>query len=140
MEDLEVLCRECHSAHHDAERFTGKQSSKKRRGIHRRAIHGRLKKKHLDILAKEFPDIGAGLFSAITYWRDDIANRATELLGCNYIHGKTKRATLSLKRCGSDRRKYIAQPSRNEKFMDIHDESQWKKLASLKELSFVAAC
>lgn len=137
--DLEILCRDCHSAHHDAERFIGKQSSKKRRGIHRRAIHGRLKKKHLDILSKEFPDVGAGLFSAITYWRDDIANRAAELLGCNYIHGKTKRAEMNLKRCSSHRNKYVSQPVRNEKFVNIYDESYWKKVASLKELCFVAS-
>lgn len=89
LEDLEVLCRDCHIAHHDAERSGVRE--KGRRIIHRRAIYDKLTAKHAEILFKEFPNAGSDLFYIINYGDQEIADRAAQLLGFSYAYGQLAR-------------------------------------------------
>jgi hypothetical protein len=93
MEDLEVMCRECHKAHHEAERFTSRPRGI--RTIHRRAIFGRLTPKHIGILQDEFNLTGKSLFVEINYGPTELADRAAQLLGCEFAWGKQPRSVGS---------------------------------------------
>lgn len=84
MDDLEVLCRDCHEAHHSVDKTSGR---KQIRGIHKRSIFGRLSQKHKDVLLLQFPDIhnGNDLFIAINSPSENqVAEAAAKLLGCGY--------------------------------------------------------
>lgn len=93
MEDLEVLCRPCHEAHHRAERATrNKPTTKEPRSINRRAIFQYLTGPQKDKLIKDF-----GLAS-----RSDLSLRlgqtqsnhltitAARMLGFDLFHGQTR--------------------------------------------------
>lgn len=87
MEDLEVLCRECHKAHHAAEKIAGGGRRRKARGIHRRAISHLLTAKHLKILRGLFPDMYTDKYVAINCGDPQVAHKAAELLGFDYAYG-----------------------------------------------------
>lgn len=81
MDDLEVLCRECHEAHHSVDKVAGKR---RKRGIHRRAIYYKLNDKHVSALRERFKF--GDLLSALTFGDPDIAREAARMLGC-YAYG-----------------------------------------------------
>lgn len=85
MEDLEVLCRECHEAHHDAEKCSSRGSGI--RMIHRRAIYDKLTGKHVKILLTEFPNLGSNVYMIINFGPIGFSDRAAQLLGFDYARG-----------------------------------------------------
>jgi len=91
MEDLEVLCRECHEAHHRAERAT-KSCQKKTRSIHRRAIFQYLTITQKDKLIKDF---GCSSYGDLAYKilhsdRHQLILAAVKILGFDKFHGNPK--------------------------------------------------
>lgn len=132
MEDFEIMCRDCHDAHHGAARCV-KLRAGKRRGIHRRAIRPALNRKHVSILRSEFPDSG-NLYSALSYGKIQIAQRAAGLLGFDYVFGTPKQKSETAPELPRKTRLY-----RKLQFTDGQgfkvDESKFsrKKLASLKD-------
>jgi hypothetical protein len=145
MEDFEIMCRECHEAHHRAERYGGKRKSKERRGIHRRAIFSALSRKHIKILFEEFPNIGRP-FAAIAYGDAAIADRAAKLLGFDYAYGDATRKKKpdprwpvrppsSFRRNNEHFNKL--QPSGYQGFVIDENPNKWKKLDSIKALCLV---
>lgn len=89
MEDFEILCRECHEAHHRAARAAGRR--RKRRGIHRRAIFPALTKKMKQKLCADFQVPEKELFAAINYGSNDlICLDAIRMLGMDYVFGRPR--------------------------------------------------
>ncbi len=131
MEDLEVLCRECHEAHHEAERFS--RGGKGIRMIHRRAIHPRLTEKHAKILFDEFPGSGSDLFMIINYGPTYFADRAAELLGFNFAYGKIPRQKESVISDIYDENNDTQHHISNQ-FKYDNNRNRWKKLVSLQEI------
>jgi len=87
MEDLEVLCRECHEAHHALDAVARTPKSR-RRTIHRRAIFDKLTAKHVMALWNRYPRIknNKDLFIAINKTgRNKVAEDAAYMLGCELI-------------------------------------------------------
>lgn len=92
MEDLEVLCRECHEAHHRAERAMKKKKPSKRRGISRRALYGYLtykqrKKLINDFALGSFNELSCKLVHSKEY---EIVEAAVKMLGFDFFFGKPK--------------------------------------------------
>ncbi len=86
MEDLEVLCRECHEAHHSVDKIVSKKNTL--RGIHKRAIFNKLKDKNIKVLLGRFIHLKSknDLFIAINKpGYNEFANAAASLLGCDYV-------------------------------------------------------
>lgn len=82
MEDLEVLCRECHEVHHSLDEIA---RAPRRRTIARRAICSRLTAKHRTILMAKHRGIETknDLFIAINKpGKNSVAEDAAYLLGC----------------------------------------------------------
>lgn len=87
MEDLEVLCRECHSVHHSLDSVSRSQKSR-RRTIHRRGVYDKLTAKHVMVLWGKYPRIknNKDLFIAINKpGHNEVAQDAANLLGCNLL-------------------------------------------------------
>lgn len=84
LEDLEVLCRDCHSAHHKAECFTGRSP---KRDINRRAIFSALTGKMKKMVCDRFRIPSGQLFAAINYGDARIATYASRLLGIRHVYG-----------------------------------------------------
>lgn len=82
MEDLEVLCRECHEAHH---RNHDKRTRKKNPGIHRGAIWKKLKPFQKEIIKAIYPD--ESIWTAIELGNPYVANYAAKVLGYRYAYG-----------------------------------------------------
>lgn len=83
MEDLEVMCRECHNAHH---RNHDKRTRRKNPGIHRGAIWKRLSDNQKDRLKAMYPN--EDLYAAIHWINPLVAKNAARLLGYRYAYGK----------------------------------------------------
>lgn len=87
MEDLEVLCRECHSVHHSLDSISRSPKSR-RRTIHRRGIYEKLTAKHVRVLWDKYPRIknNKDLFIAINRpGVNHVAQDAANLLGCRLL-------------------------------------------------------
>lgn len=133
MEDLEVLCRECHSAHHDAEHKPSRERGI--RTIHRRRIYDKLTAKHVDILMNEFKLHGQKLFMVINYGNFEVANRAAGLLGFQGIDGRVFNAPSKIKS------PQIVDDEKSSQAFEYHgfafdtNRNRWKRLENLSELS-----
>ena len=89
MEDLEVLCRSCHEAHHRAERCArAKGAKQKHRGIHFQAVYGCLTGKQKQAICDRFLITSGDLYVRL---RDSGAHQemraALEMLGMDYAYG-----------------------------------------------------
>lgn len=95
MEDLEIVCRDCHEAHHRVEKVQVKDSKPK--GIHRRAIYQYLKKKQRLVLLERF-DIPTmpKLFMEIAYNSTQVALTAATMLGFDYYFNSFHQECLRL--------------------------------------------
>lgn len=129
LEDLEILCRECHEAHHECERFTGKHKERSRRGIHRRAIYDALTENHVKILLEEFPYID-DLWLELTYGDTEAAARAAGLLGCDYAHG----AVSSGKSRIASQNREVPEDRVGHGFAYDRNRNFWRKIESMKEI------
>lgn len=101
MEDFEVLCRDCHEAHHRAERYANPRRRFKSRSIHRRAILPSLSGKMRREICAKFNIRSLNLYAEINFGkRDEIALEAIRLLGFDKIIGKKlkKRAHKPMER------------------------------------------
>lgn len=90
MEDLEVVCRECHDAHHRAEKATRhKRATREPRSINRRAIFQYLTTTQKDKLVKDFGlDNRNDLSFRLGQTRDNhIAVNAARMLGFDCFNG-----------------------------------------------------
>src|SRR3990172_8367087 len=65
MKDLEVLCRDCHTAHHKLERKARKIDKTKPKTIHRRLVYISFTEAMKDNLCKEFSIPKGQLFASI---------------------------------------------------------------------------
>jgi len=137
MDDLEVLCRDCHKAHHAAEHKPSKKRGIKK--IHRRRIHDKLTAKHVDILSREFDLNGQKLFMVINYGNPAVAQRAAQLLGFSGIQGYCAKEFRKNKPAHYFGHKQITQVDGRKGFACDCDQNRWKKLANMKELTFVAS-
>lgn len=86
IEDLEVMCRECHRAHHAAERFTSNKS-RRGRGIHIRVIHKRLTDKQYSKLRAIYPEMTGNRYWDINFGNRRWADSAARMLGCSHAFG-----------------------------------------------------
>jgi len=84
MEDLEILCRECHEAHHSVDKVCRSQGQD--RAIHRQAIYAKLSGKHAQLILEKFPKC-SNLRDCICFGDPEIARYSASLLGCNYVMG-----------------------------------------------------
>lgn len=89
IEDLEVLCRECHEAHHKVEKKERNRGCRSK-GIHRRAIYGSLTAKMKQKLCADYGIPERELFAAVTYGSGLVALDAMQMLGCNRAYGNRK--------------------------------------------------
>ena len=91
MEDLEVLCRECHEAHHAAERGSKprKKTSSGKRSLHRNALYRYLTTAQRDMLCKRFAIGGGTLYTElISGVREELLKEACRLLGVKGYYPK----------------------------------------------------
>jgi len=88
MEDLEILCRPCHEAHHRLERLakSSKRKTPKRTGINRTALYRYLTSGQKQALMSQFGlSKERDLFSAMsTENREDVNAEATKMVGYNF--------------------------------------------------------
>lgn len=92
MEDLEVMCRECHQAHH---RSHDKRTRRRNPGIARGQIFRKLSGADIQFLEKKFP--GEGIKYAIELGNPFVAKAAAKLLGYRYAYGPGMRETYTPK-------------------------------------------
>jgi hypothetical protein len=83
LEDLEVLCRECHEAHH---RNHDKRTRRKNPGIHRGAIWRKLSEQQKEEIKSAFPQ--EEIYAAIHWGNPLVAKCAAKMLGYRYAYGK----------------------------------------------------
>jgi len=88
MEDLEIMCRECHDAHHRVEKAT-RQKKIKKKGLRREAIYRYLSPSQKKILIDRFSLSGdKDLYGRIVLSNSlPIINEALKILGCDYAYG-----------------------------------------------------
>jgi len=89
MEDFEILCRECHEAHHAVDKIARRNpDNPAERSIHRQAIYRQLTAEHVNKIWDKFPNVRhTTLQDAINFGNPDIAEFAGALLGCNHVFG-----------------------------------------------------
>jgi len=97
MEDLEVMCRECHEAHHRAYRCYKPSNKHKRKikskGIHERALRGYLTPTQKGLIMKTFSiDSENDLVLKIMRLDRDLCDFAARLLGFSYVYRNTGRS------------------------------------------------
>jgi len=91
MQDLEVLCRACHEAHHQAERCSGKPKKKQNRSINRQAVFRCLTGTQKELICRKF-----GITANDLYIRLHSANESPEMrdalraLGMAHAYGFEK--------------------------------------------------
>lgn len=87
--DLEVLCRDCHKAHHSAERSSRARERKARvKVLDRRAVFRLLTPSHKRLLMQEFSLSTGDLYIKLTQiQRHAVIERAEQLLGCTTVGG-----------------------------------------------------
>lgn len=90
IEDLEVLCRPCHAAHHAVDKVCSSSKKKKRksnRGMHVTGALNYLKPHQKELMTSEF----SRSYHFTVYEQDtngdNVRNRIMELLGLNYLYG-----------------------------------------------------
>lgn len=93
MEDLEVLCRECHGAHHRAEKATRTKQRDINRSVDRRSMYRYLTAAQKRNLIRQFNLAGlADLSFKLVHGTDSqIPLAAAQLLGFSRFHGGAKR-------------------------------------------------
>lgn len=96
MDDLEILCRDCHKAHHSVDRIANKDN---RRGISRRAIFRCLSyRQKAGIMASFGISTMSELFCKIADGEDlSLVNAAAKCLGCHYVFSINKKERISKK-------------------------------------------
>lgn len=82
--DLEILCRECHEAHHRVERVSPKRSRNK--GISRPALARYLTEVQREILQRRFVMSWPELYCAIVDGRNEQVAAALEMVGKKYAY------------------------------------------------------
>ena len=92
MADLEILCRECHEAHHRVERSTPKRN--KNKGISRPALARYLTIAQREILQHHFCMNWTELYCAITDGRKAQVNAALEMLGKKYAYASIRHKAI----------------------------------------------
>jgi hypothetical protein len=94
LNDLQVLCDDCHEATHRALKSLNKKDQyiHKKKKIHRRAIAAALSRKQKELIIKSFYLTDEELYAYILYSNDKnhypIIKFASELLGFNGFHPK----------------------------------------------------
>lgn len=95
MEDLEIMCRGCHEAHHRVERLTSGKTRKRHSGINRQALATYLTSMQKQILCSKFGVSCGGLYSAILFGDALVVAAALKMVGKKYAYLKlpsTKRS------------------------------------------------
>ncbi len=92
MDDLEIMCRPCHKAHHSVDKMVVKRPGQTSRGINRKAILSSLDPWMKTQLKNEFKLSTDGeLYLKILNSDGDLAAKsAAKLIGCDFVFGKYK--------------------------------------------------
>jgi len=110
LEDLEVLCRDCHKAHHALDGVASKRV-KGKRGLHFKVIFGRLKLQHKDRLREKFGFIADNdIYLAILNKSHVVIMECLKMLKCDYYFG----STIPKKNSQIARRYGVAKSCRNK--------------------------
>lgn len=86
MDDLEILCRPCHEAHHRIERALRKPKGHKSKGISRQALARYLTPTQKSILQRRFIFSSGELYSAILDGVPAVVSAALEMSGKKYAY------------------------------------------------------
>lgn len=122
MEDLEVLCRECHEAHHRAEKVN-KPKEKRLKGIHRQGIFPYLNSKQKQRLMTHFSISTLTDLSCKLAFGDNnqIVLLAAKMLGFDYFYGKIEEKDGKRKKRKPPRRPPQVPPDEQLKWISFEE-------------------
>ena len=106
MDDLEVLCRGCHEAHHRVDKMVSRHPRSSVRGINRKAIFSSLNRRMKETLKRDFHLSTEGeLYLKIASAEDDIVARAAaKLIGCDFVFGGNGKKSVKQRAYGQQDR------------------------------------
>ena len=86
MDDFEILCRDCHEAHHRVERANNiKPKPKKRKEVHHSGAWKYLTQKQKDIITQKYP-CAYVRYNEINEHGDAVRNMVMDFLGMDYMY------------------------------------------------------
>lgn len=90
MEDFEILCRDCHEAHHSVDKMVSRRG--RTRGIHFQAAFKALKRYQKERIKSQFGIFSdAELYSMVIDRRPDVMDVVLKILGCDFFHGNVRK-------------------------------------------------
>jgi hypothetical protein len=115
LNELQVLCRDCHEATHAAlKSLYPRERKKEKKMIHRRALFKALTLKHKTILCEKHYLYEEELYAYILYSNEKkhrkIINEAAELLGFDGFHPKMVRQANNRYNSGGYKKKPVRKP------------------------------